>query len=65
MEWVGKDLKHHLVSTPCCGQRHLPLPRGFGESPRRAAGNTAENGDIREDKVKLGSWKSHTCCSEN
>lgn len=25
MAWVGKDLKDHLVSTPCHRQGHLPL----------------------------------------
>jgi len=25
IEWVGRDLKDHLVPTPCHGQTHLPL----------------------------------------
>jgi len=25
MVWVGRDLKDHLVPTPCPGQGHLPL----------------------------------------
>jgi len=32
MVWAGRDLKHHLVPTPCHGQGHLPQDQG-AQSP--------------------------------
>ena len=32
MVWVGRDLKDHLVPTPCHGQKHLPLDQ-VAQSP--------------------------------
>lgn len=45
--WVGRNLKAHLVSTPCCGQGHFPLDQ-FAPSLTQAGLDTP--------RCRTGSW---------
>ena len=51
MVWVGRDLKDHLVPTPCHGQRHLPLDQG-AQSP------------IQPGLEHCQGWGTHSCSGQ-
>ena len=58
MVWVGRDLKDHLVPTPCHGQGHLP-PDQVAQSPSKPGLEHFQGGDIHSFSGQPGpvsSW---------
>ncbi|KAJ7407078.1 hypothetical protein BTVI_63908 [Pitangus sulphuratus] len=51
MVWVERDLKDHLVPTPCHGQGHLPL--GVAQAPSNLALNASRDGTSTASLCKI------------